>query len=98
MAGFVGVGTAQAQAPCTTTNATGCLCKTSGQVDCDLLPDITISGCRDVRFNARYAGQLDATNPARSRLRLHAITAISPVTADGYRELAMATIDAALRR
>lgn len=33
-----------AQAPCTTTNATGCLCKTSGQVDCDLLPDITISG------------------------------------------------------
>lgn len=44
MAGFVGVGTAQAQAPCTTTNATGCLCKTSGQVDCDLLPDITISG------------------------------------------------------
>jgi hypothetical protein len=60
--------------------------------------DITISGCRDARFNARYAGQLDATNPARSRLRLHAITAISPVTADGYRELAMATIDAALRR
>jgi hypothetical protein len=60
--------------------------------------DITISGCRDTRFNARYAGQLDATNPARSRLRLHAITAISPVTAEGYRELAMATIDAALRR
>lgn len=60
--------------------------------------DITISGCRDARFNARYAGQLDATNPARSRLRLHAITAVSPVTADGYRELAMATIDAALRR
>lgn len=60
--------------------------------------DITISGCRDGRFNARYAGQLDATNPARSRLSLHAITAVSPVTADGYRELAMATIDAALRR
>lgn len=60
--------------------------------------DITISGCRDARFNARYAGQLDATDPARSRLRLHAITAVSPVTADGYRELAMATIDAALRR
>jgi hypothetical protein len=33
-----------AQAPCTTTNATGCVCATSGQVDCDLLPDITISG------------------------------------------------------
>lgn len=57
--------------------------------------DITISACRDVRFNARYAGQLD---PARSRLRLHAITAASPVTADGYRELSMATVDAALRR
>lgn len=60
--------------------------------------DVIISGCRDARFNARYAGQLDATNPARSRLRLHAITAISAVTADGYRELSMATIDAALRR
>ncbi len=63
-----------------------------------LAVDITISGCRDVRFNARYAGQLDATHPARSRLRLHAITAVSPVSADGYRELSMATIDAALQR
>ena len=59
--------------------------------------DIHISGCRDARFNARYAGLLDAT-PARSRLRLHAITAASPVTAEGYRELSMATIDAALKR
>ena len=32
-----------AQAPCTTTNATGCVCATQGQTDCDLLPDITIS-------------------------------------------------------
>lgn len=31
------------QAPCTTTNATGCLCKDANQSDCDLLPDITIS-------------------------------------------------------
>jgi hypothetical protein len=59
--------------------------------------DVRISGCRDARFNARYAGLLDAT-PARSRLRLHAITAASPVTTEGYRELSMATIDAALRR
>jgi hypothetical protein len=59
--------------------------------------DITISGCRDDRFNARYAGLLDAT-PAKPRLRLHAITAASPVTAEGFRELSMATIDAALRR
>ncbi len=34
----------KAQAPCTTTNATGCVCATSGQTDCNLLPDITISG------------------------------------------------------
>ena len=59
--------------------------------------DVQISGCRDARFNARYAGLLDAT-PARSRLRLHAITAASPVSAEGYRDLSMATIDAALRR
>lgn len=32
-----------AQAPCTTTNATGCVCAQQGQTDCDLLPDITIS-------------------------------------------------------
>lgn len=35
---------ALAQAPCTTTNATGCVCKQNGQTDCDLLPDITVSG------------------------------------------------------
>lgn len=35
---------AWAQAPCTTTNASGCVCKQNGQTDCDLLPDITVSG------------------------------------------------------
>ena len=34
---------AAAQAPCTTTNATGCVCAQQGQTDCDLLPDITVS-------------------------------------------------------
>ncbi len=34
---------AAAQAPCTTTNATGCSCAVQGQTNCDLLPDITIS-------------------------------------------------------
>lgn len=29
---------------CSTTNATGCLCKDNVQTNCDLLPDITISG------------------------------------------------------
>lgn len=32
-----------AQSPCTTTNATGCVCAVPGQTNCDLLPDITIS-------------------------------------------------------
>jgi Ig-like domain CHU_C associated/Lysyl oxidase len=31
-------------AQCTTTNATSCLCLNNGQSDCDLLPDIGISG------------------------------------------------------
>jgi Ig-like domain CHU_C associated/Secretion system C-terminal sorting domain/Lysyl oxidase len=35
---------AVAQVPCTTTNATGCSCATPGQTNCDLLPDITVSG------------------------------------------------------
>ena len=33
-----------AQVPCTTTNAAGCVCAQQGQNDCDLLPDITVSG------------------------------------------------------
>jgi hypothetical protein len=35
---------AAAQAPCTTTDATGCVCAQQGQTNCDLLPDITVSG------------------------------------------------------
>lgn len=34
---------AAAQAPCTTTNASGCVCAQQGQTNCDLLPDITVS-------------------------------------------------------
>ncbi|MBL0015851.1 MAG: T9SS type A sorting domain-containing protein [Bacteroidetes bacterium] len=34
---------AAAQSPCTTTNATGCVCAQNGQTNCDLLPDITVS-------------------------------------------------------
>jgi hypothetical protein len=61
--------------------------------------DITVSGCKDNRFNARYAGQLNAKAvPGQSKLGMHAITAVSPVSADGYRDMSMATIDAALRR
>ncbi|MBK7482083.1 MAG: hypothetical protein IPI72_04955 [Flavobacteriales bacterium] len=33
----------KANAQCTITNATSCVCATSGQTDCDLLPDMTIS-------------------------------------------------------
>jgi hypothetical protein len=43
---------AVAQAPCTTTNASGCVCAQSGQTDCDLLPDITVSAYA----LANYAG------------------------------------------
>lgn len=32
-----------ANAQCTVTNATGCVCETAGQTQCDLLPDIQIS-------------------------------------------------------
>jgi hypothetical protein len=58
--------------------------------------EIVISGCHDARFNARYAGQLNARDPARgSRLGLHAI---GGAAADRTRPLHLATIDALLQR
>jgi hypothetical protein len=61
--------------------------------------DITVSGCNDTRFNARYAGQLNAKVGARqSRLGMHAIVAASPISLEGFRDLSMVTIDAVLRR
>ncbi|MFN8395751.1 MAG: T9SS type A sorting domain-containing protein [Bacteroidia bacterium] len=42
---------AWAQAPCTTTNASGCVCKQNGQTDCDLLPDVTVSGWALSNYN-----------------------------------------------
>jgi hypothetical protein len=82
--------------------ASDVLCRLSGVHAPDrarhvLAVDIVVSGCRDSRFNGRYAGLLD-TGPARSRLRLHAITAASPGAELGMLELSMATIDAVLQR
>jgi Ig-like domain CHU_C associated/Lysyl oxidase len=57
-------------AQCTTSNGTGCQCEQSGQTNCDLLPDITISWSA----LANYAGgpneysQNDASNPGRLRV------------------------------
>jgi hypothetical protein len=57
-------------AQCTTTNGTGCVCEQSGQTNCDLLPDITISW----QALQSYAGgpneyaQNDASNPGRLRV------------------------------
>lgn len=64
-----------------------------------VLVDIEVSGCRDVRFNARYSGRLETPSPGTSRLRLQAITAGRPAnTPDGMLDLSLATIDASLRR
>ncbi|MCK7498927.1 MAG: hypothetical protein MZW92_56595 [Comamonadaceae bacterium] len=60
--------------------------------------DITILGCRDARFNARYAGHLDADPCGAPRCICTLSRRCQPVTADGYREPSMATIDATLRR
>lgn len=40
---FAGFAALSASAQCTTTNATSCQCDSAAQMDCDLLPDITIS-------------------------------------------------------
>jgi hypothetical protein len=61
--------------------------------------DITLSGCNDARFNARYAGQLNArTSPRQSRLGLHAIVTPKQISLEGFRDLSLVTIDAVLRR
>lgn len=44
-------GLAFAQAPCNTTNATGCSCAVPGQTNCDLLPDITVSDYAILYYN-----------------------------------------------
>lgn len=59
-----------ADAQCTTSVGTSCVCAQNGQTNCDLLPDITISWSA----LANYAGgpneyaQNDATNPGRLRV------------------------------
>ena len=59
-------------AQCTLTNATGCVCATAGQTNCDLLPDMTISW-KGLESYGSYGGpseyaQNNATNPGRLRV------------------------------
>lgn len=57
-------------AQCTLTNATSCVCAVSGQTDCDLLPDMTISwsALSTVSAGPSEYAQTDGTNPARLRV------------------------------
>lgn len=67
----LGATPAFAQAPCTTTNATGCVCATAGQVDCDLLPDITISGYAILNYMGgptEYSQSGNGANDGRLRV------------------------------
>jgi len=55
---------------CTTSNGTGCQCATSGQTNCDLLPDMTISWYALQNYSGgpnEYA-QNDGSNPGRLRV------------------------------
>lgn len=56
---------------CTTTNATGCVCATSGQTDCDLLPDITISDWAILNYSngpTEYSQSGNGANDGRLRI------------------------------
>ena len=64
-----------ANAQCTTSNATGCVCATSGQTDCDLLPDITISGWAVTNYMGGPTEYSQTGNGAdNGRLRISAST------------------------
>jgi len=59
------------QAQCTTTNATSCVCAQNGQVDCDLLPDITISGWAVTNYMSgptEYSQTGNGANDGRLRI------------------------------
>lgn len=67
-----------ANAQCTTTNATSCLCLDNAQSNCDLLPDITISGWAISNYLAGPNEYPQVCNPACSgndgRLRVSGST------------------------
>lgn len=62
--------TPDASGQCTLTNATSCVCAVSGQTNCDLLPDMTISwsALANVSAGPTEYSQTDGTNPARLRV------------------------------
>jgi len=59
-----------ANAQCTITNATSCVCATPGQTDCDLLPDMTISwnALSTVQSGPTEYSQTSSSNPGRLRV------------------------------
>ena len=62
---------ALAQSPCTTTNASGCICEQQGQIDCDLLPDITVSGWAVLNYSggpSEYSQSGNGANDGRLRV------------------------------
>jgi hypothetical protein len=57
-------------AQCSLTTATTCVCETSGQTQCDLLPDMTISwfGLQNYLSGPNEYSQTDASNAARLKI------------------------------
>jgi hypothetical protein len=78
-----------AQGQCTTNNATGCQCKTPGQTDCDLLPDIQIGHPPfyeyDIDFGVKEFSQFGNPDTADNG-RLY-VTVSTPNTGHGPLEL-----------
>lgn len=78
-----------ANAQCTTNNATGCQCKTPGQTDCDLLPDIQLGHPPfydyDVNFGVKEYSQSGNADTADDG-KLY-VTVSTPNTGHGPLEL-----------
>lgn len=63
------------QAPCNTTNASGCSCAVPGQTNCDLLPDITVSDWAILNYNGGPTEYSQSGNGADDgRLRVSSST------------------------
>jgi len=66
----VGIGRSDLLAQCNLSTATGCQCRTAGQTNCDLLPDITVSwyALQNYAGGPNEYSQTDETNPGRLRV------------------------------
>lgn len=87
--------TLSAVAQCTTTNATTCQCDSASQIDCDLLPDITISwqaltGAGTIEYSQNSTDQTYSQGPNAGRLRVTGSTpniGFGPLTVRGVDSL-----------